>query len=169
MAIKVSYYINAPVESVFDHFKDPASDEGIGMEVVDAKATEEGVGTFMDWRVKVAGIPVWRGLEVLTDVVPNERIVEKSSSAMLGDFEYTFEPEGSGTRLTIERRARSFWALPPLANLVDFATTRTSRGYMDRVKAKLEPGPTVPRQRKPAASKPRKPAASKPQTPAASR
>ena len=166
MTMKVSYYIDAPVETVFDYFKDPASDDGLGVEVLEAKMTKEGIGTYLTWRVKVAGIPVWHGMDVFTDLVPNKHITEKSSSAMVGTWEYTFEPEKTGTRLTMEHRPRSFWGLPPLANLIDYGTTRMSRVYIDRVRPRIEANARkaeakVPGARKPAASKPRKPVAAR--------
>lgn len=139
MAMKVSYHVDAPVKTVFDFFKDPTSDDsGLGMEVLESKMTKEGVGTYLSWRMKVAGVPVWHGLEVMTDVVPNKHITEKSSSAMVGTWDYSFEPEGSGTKVTLEHRSRSLWGLPPLRNVIDFGTTRLSRVYIGRVKEKLE-------------------------------
>jgi hypothetical protein len=150
MVMKVSYHIDAPVESVYEYFKDPTSDASFGLEVLEAKETKEGVGTFLSWRMKVAGIPLWQGLEVITDVVPNKHITEKSSSAMVGTWEYGFEPKGSGTKVTLEHRPRSFWALPPMANLIDLATTRLSRAYIGRVKAKLEARPGSGPKKRPA-------------------
>lgn len=168
MTMKVSYHIDAPVEAVFDFFKDPASDSGFPrMEVLDSKPTKEGVGTYMSWRMKIAGIG-WEGFEVITDLEPNTHITEKSSSAMVGTWDYFFEPEGSGTKLTMEHRPRSVWALPLLGNLVDYGTTRMSHLYIDRVKAQLEK-PARPARRKPTATKPRKSAATKPPKSAASR
>ncbi|MGZ4493134.1 MAG: SRPBCC family protein [Nocardioides sp.] len=156
MAMKVDYYIDAPVESVFDFFKDPTSDTGFSkMEVLESKTTKEGIGTYLSWRVKLGGIP-WEGFEVITDLVPNRRISEKSSSAMVGSWEYTFEPEGSGTRLTMEHRPRSLWALPPLGNVIDYGTTRMSRLYIERVRAALKAQTALPSQRKPAATETRK-------------
>lgn len=163
MAAKMSYYIDAPVESVFDFFKDPSnqvdSPPFSGMEVHDARMTKEGVGSHYSWSVKMAGIPV-QGFEVVTDFVPNKHMTEMSSNAMVGTWEYTFEPEGSGTKLTMEHRQRSLWAVPPLRNLTDYATTRFSRSFIEAVKAQLETETTVPSQRKPAPTKSRKPAAS---------
>ena len=160
MAMKVSYHIDAPVESVFDFFKDPTSDTSFSrMEVLESKMTKEGVGTYLSWRVRIAGVP-WEGLEVITDLVPNQRITEKSSSAVVGTWEYLFEPEGSGTRVTMEHRPRSLWALPLVSNVVDYGTTRMSRAYIARVKAALATKPAVPGQRKPTATRPRKRAAS---------
>ena len=164
MPMKVSYHIEAPVETVFDFFKDPSNQVDYrpfsAMEVHDAKMTKEGVGTYYSWSVKMFGIPV-NGFEVFTDLVPNEHITEKSSNAMVGTWDYTFEPEGSGTKVTLEQQPRSLWALPPLRNLMDLAMPRMSRSFIDAVKAQLEAETTVPGQRKPAASKPRKPTASR--------
>lgn len=158
MVMKVSYHIEAPVESVFDFFKDPASDVDImGTEVLEAKATQEGVGTYLNWRLKIAGIP-WENFEVITDFQPNQHITEKSSSAIVGTWDYSFEPEASGTKVTMEHRPRSFWALPPLSNLVDYATTRMSHVYIGRVRAKLEAESATRGSRKPRVAKPPKPA-----------
>jgi hypothetical protein len=162
MAAKVSYHIDAPVESVFGFFKDPSNQVDSApfsaMKVHDAKETKEGVGSFYSWSVKMLGIPV-EGFEVFTDFVPNKHITEKSSSAMVGTWDYTFEPEGSGTKVTLEHRQRSFWALPPLRNLADYVTPRLTRSFIEAVKADLEAEPTGSSKRKPAATKPRKPAA----------
>ena len=162
MAATMSFYIDAPVESVFDFFKDPSNQVDAppfsDMEVHDAKMTKEGVGTHYSWSVKMLGIPV-EGFEVVTDFVPNQQITEKSSNAMVGTWEYTFEPEGPGTKVTMEHRQRWLWAVPPLRNLMDYAVPRLSRSFIEAVKAKIEAEPAVPSQRKPAATKPRKPAA----------
>ena len=95
-------------------------------------------------------------------MVPDKHITEKSSRAMVGTWDYDFEPEGTGTKVTMTHRPRSFWALPPMSNLVDLTTTRLSKSFVQHVKATLEgkdPGtgaPTVPRQQK-RTTKPRKP------------
>ena len=164
MAAKISCYIDAPVETVFDFFKDPSNQVDYppfsDMEVHDLKVSKEGVGTYYSWSVKMFGIPL-TGFEVFTDFVPNKHITEKSSNAMVGTWDYTFEPEGSGTKVTMEQHRRSVWALPPFKNLMDFAMPRMSRSFIEAVKAELETETKVPRQRKPAASKPRKRAASR--------
>ena len=164
MAAKLSYYIEAPVESVFDFMKDPGKTADIGpftLEVPEVKMTKEGIGTYMSWRTKIAGVVPVEGFDVFTDVVSNKRIVEKSSNAMVGTWEYTFEPEGSGTKLTMEHRPRSLWGVPPLKQLVDYGTVRMSRLYADELKSRIEAEAALPSQRKPTASKPRKRAASR--------
>lgn len=162
MVAKMTYYIDAPVEKVFDFFKDPRSQiespPFTDLKVHDVTMTEEGVGTHYSWVTKLAVIPM-TGFAVYTDFVPNERIVEKDSRAFVGEWEYTFASEGSGTRVTMEHRQRSLWSVPPLSNLVDYAVKRLSTFFIEGAKAKLEAGPAVPSQRKPAATKSRKVAA----------
>src|SRR5512139_2825291 len=144
MAGKISYYIDAPVETVFDFFKDPSNQVEYppfsDMEVHDLKMTKEGVGTFYSWSVKMFGVPV-NGFEVFTDFVPGKHITERCSNAMVGTWGYTFEPEGSGTKVTMEHSQRSLWALPPLKNLMDFAMSRLSGSFVEAVKAELEAEP----------------------------
>lgn len=144
MTMKVSYHIDAPVKTVFDYFMDPANDAGApGYEVLEAKMTKEGVGTYVNWRIKIAGVPGPQGFEVVTGYQPNKHITEKSSSAIVGNWDYSFEREGTGTKVTLEHRSRALWGVPPLRNMIDFGTTRMSRLYIDRVKARLETQPVV--------------------------
>ena len=134
----LSYHVDATVASVFDCFKDPTSDAAVGGEVVEAKMTKEGIGTYLHWRMKLAGVPVYEGFEVITDLVPNKHITEKSSRALVGTWDYSFEPDRGRWKVTMEHRPRSLWVLPPLSNLVDLTTTRLSKTYIGRVRPKLE-------------------------------
>jgi uncharacterized protein YndB with AHSA1/START domain len=164
MAAKMSYYIDAPVEKVFDFFKDPGnqieSPPFGSVKVHDVTMTTEGVGTHYSWTVRMAGIPM-RGFSVYTEFVPNERIVERDARAIVGEWKYTFAPEGTGTRLTMEHRQRSVFALPLVTNLVDYVTPRLSTRFVEALRAKLETGPTVPGQRKPRSTRTRKTVASR--------
>ncbi len=138
--MKRSIHIEAPVETVFDSFKDPAKFMELGpveTQVDDVRVTKEGVGTYMSWHTKIAGLPM-RGFDVYTDVVPNKHITERSSNAMVGTWDYDFEPEGSGTKLTLEHHAGSFWRIPPLRSLMDLVTERMSDTYMARLKDAIE-------------------------------
>lgn len=140
-----SIHIEAPVETVYDSFfdsiKDPEKWRDL-MEFVGAadevKVTKEGTGTYMSWHMKIAGLPVARGFDVLTDVVPGKHITERSSNAMVGRWEYDFEPEGSGTKLTMEHHPQSFWRIPPLRTLMDLATERMTDSFMARLKHLIE-------------------------------
>ena len=139
--MKRSIHIDAPVETVFDSFKNPATFmdlSPIDAQVDDVKVTKEGVGTYMSWHTKIAGLTVMRGFDVYTDVVPNKHITDRASNALVGTWVYDFEPEGSGTKLTMEHHPGSFWRVPPLRNLMDLATERMNDSFMARVKAAIE-------------------------------
>jgi uncharacterized protein YndB with AHSA1/START domain len=138
--VKRSIYIEAPVEKVFDVIKDPRYvPEGVTMhfDVTDVKLTGEGVGTYYRWVTKTPGLRI-EGFDVYTEFVPNQRITDKSSSAMVGDITISFEPEGSGTKLTMEGRPRSFWRFPPLRQLTDLFKGMTADRFLPAVKAEME-------------------------------
>lgn len=138
--MKQSIHIEAPVEKVFGSFKDPTKFWDLSpfdSHLDDVKVTKDGVGTYTSWHAKIYGLPV-RGFSVVTDVVPNKHITERSSNPLVGTWNYDFEPEGSGTKLTTEHRSDSFWRIPPLSNLVDLATERATASFMARVKDAIE-------------------------------
>ena len=135
-----SIHIEAPVERVFGAFKDPGRFWDlmpIHTQLDDVKVTKEGVGTYESWHGKIAGLPI-QGFEVLTEVVPNKHITSRSSNAMVGTWDYDFEPEGSGTKLTMEHHVESFWRIRPLRNLWDLAGERMTVSFMARLKDALE-------------------------------
>ena len=138
--MKRTIHIEAPVEKVFDRVKDPRYvPEGVTMhfDVTDAKLTDGGVGTYYRW---VSRTPVLRmeGFDVYTEFIPNQRITDRSSSSMAGDITISFEPEGSGTRVTMESRSRSFWRIPPLRQLTDLVKGMTAGQYLPAMKAEME-------------------------------
>lgn len=134
-----TYHIEAPVEKVFDFFADPRKGADLfePMEIRELRMTAEGTGTYASYHTRLVGVP-FDAFSVYTDVVPNKRITEKSSSAMVGTWDYAFEPEGTGTKVTMEHHSRSFWNLPVLRNLGDLATERMNESFMRRVKDRLE-------------------------------
>ncbi|HEX6931007.1 MAG TPA: SRPBCC family protein [Streptosporangiaceae bacterium] len=136
--MKRSFHIEAPVETVFEYLKDPTNDQDfLGYQIDDIKVTKEGVGTYYSWHAKIAGMPL-RGFEVVTEFNPNKHVTERSSNPMVGTWSYDLEPEGSGTKLTMEHKLDSFWRLPPLRNLIDLFTERMSGVYMRRVRKAIE-------------------------------
>ena len=134
-----TFHIEAPVETVFDFFFDPRKSADLfpSMEIREFITTEEGVGTYTGYHTKMAGLP-FDVFSVYTEVVPNKHITDKSSSALVGTWEYSFEPEGAGTTVTMEHHSRSFWGIPPLSNLGDLVTARMNESYMRRVKDRIE-------------------------------
>ena len=138
--MKRSIHIEAPVEKVFDVVKDPRYvPEGVTMafEVTDVKLTDEGVGTYYSWASKTPGLR-FEGFGVSPAFLPNQRITDRSSSSIVGDISISFEPEGSGTKLTMEGRPRSFWRFPPLKQLTDLVKGMTADRFLPAVKAEME-------------------------------
>ncbi len=142
--MRTVHHIEAPVEKVFDFFFDPRksadmSAGGLGEEIRDVTFIEGGTGSHYSWRMKMGGITLpFEGFEVYTDVVPNKHLVEKSSSAMVGTWDFTFEPEGTGTKVISEHHSRSLWSKPPLRSLVAFVEPRLSDAFMRQMKKRLE-------------------------------
>lgn len=142
----MTMHIDAPVEKVFPFFKDPKALADISVmetEYFDVKETRQGTGTFFSWRSKIAGIP-FEGFEVYTDVVPNKHITEKSSRAMMGTWDYDFEPEGKGTKVTMRHHPRSFWRLPPVSYLMALVQSRMMASFAPQVKERIETVGTKP-------------------------
>ena len=138
--MKRSIHIEAPVEKVFDFVKDPRNvPEGVTVpyEVMDVKLTEEGVGSYYGWASKTPGLR-FEGFDVYTEFIPNQRITDRSSWSIFGDFITSFEPEGSGMKLTMETRHRSFWRIQPLRQLADWGQSMASERFLSALKAQLE-------------------------------
>ena len=138
--MKRSIHIEAPVEKVFDFCKDPRNVLDVTaapFAVKDVKLTEEGVGTYYSWASKTPGLR-FEGFDVYTEFVPNQRITDRSSSGLPGDWTFSFEPEGSGMQLTAEVHHRSFWRIPPLGELVEWVQSPVAGRMLSAVKAKME-------------------------------
>lgn len=140
MTYEQSFHVEAPVAKVFDFFRDPTNwaalePEGVGFK--DVKVTEEGVGTHYSWAAKIGGVTL-EGFNVFTEFVPDRHITDKSSSSLEGTWTYSFEPDGSGTKLTVTNHVRSFWRLPPLERLLDWVAAKTHEPRFARLTAMLE-------------------------------
>ncbi|KRE53871.1 hypothetical protein ASG70_12375 [Phycicoccus sp. Soil748] len=75
---------------------------------------------------------------VFTEFVPNERIIDRWSTAVEGSETYSFEREGSGTRLTLSRERRSLWRLSVLDRLLARFEGREDEQALTRLKTRLE-------------------------------
>jgi len=140
MTYRKTIHVAAPVDNVFRFFSDPNNWHDVApgdIEFKDITLTREGVGTHYSWSAKILGFSM-EGLNVFTEFIPDRRITDKSSSSMEGTWTYSFEPEGTGTRLTFENRGRSVWRLPLLEQLLDRMTARTHEPRFAKLKAMLE-------------------------------
>ncbi len=145
--MKRSIHIEAPAEKVFDLLKDPRYlPEGarVDFEVTDVNLTDNGVGTYYSWVTKTPALRI-EGFNVYTEFVPNQRITDRCSWPFIGDMTISFEPEGSGMKLTLEAHPRSFWRIPPLRELTDLFKIRSGERLLSAVKADMEAqGPGMP-------------------------
>ncbi len=156
MSAKQSIYIDAPVEKVFDFCADPRKswstgpERFAGSELVDVRMSDKGVGSYYSWSMKIAGLRM-EGFDVYTEYVPNERITDRCSMSFAGTWTYIFEPEGSGTRLTMQRHPASVWRLAPVDWLVDrLLVAAMTKETLGKAKTALEaaavriPAPAAP-------------------------
>jgi carbon monoxide dehydrogenase subunit G len=140
MTYQQSIHIDAPVTKVFDFFRDPnnwAREAARGVSFQGVMLTQEGMGTHYTWVVKIAGISL-EGFDVFTEFIPNRRITDRSSSSLEGTWTYSFESDGSGTKLTVTNRVGSFLRLPLLEHLLDRMTAKTHDPVFKRLKVVLE-------------------------------
>ena len=144
MSASQSIYIDAPVEKVFDWVRNPrnwltlnpaaARREAIS----DAHLTEEGLGSYHVWSMKAVPGVRFEPFAVCTEFVPNKRIVDRWSLPFYGSYTYSFEAEGLGTRVTLQRHPRSVWRLRPLDRLVDQFEGPSNDRFLGLLKKRME-------------------------------
>lgn len=139
MSYTRAIHLDAPIEEVFEFFKNPSNWQQLahnGIVYKNVILTREGVGTTYEWVAKLAGVSI-SGFNVFTEFVPNMRITDRCSRAFEGTWTYTFQPDGSGTKLTCENRNASFWRFAPLSWLLDWATAKTHDPVMAELQARM--------------------------------
>lgn len=141
MAVTHSLYIEAPPERVFEFMMDPRNAIALAPEgrftITDIKMTPDGVGTYSSTKARFAGL-TFESFDVVTEAVPNQRIVEKSSAALNGTVITSFAAEGSGTRMTVDWEPRSFWRLSPIRTLMARMWVPRYDRVLGKVKETLE-------------------------------
>jgi len=100
--VERSITINAPVEKVFSYITDPSKEpewQSGAIEVRDIRG--QGVGQRYGWTYKIMGIS-FKGETEVTEYIPNQRYVHRSTGGIVSTFTFNFKAEGSGTRLDLE-------------------------------------------------------------------
>lgn len=97
MTITHGTHIEAPVEKVFNFFKDPNNWRELphADQLTEVTVTDEGVGTCYRVILPIPGIRI-RALGVFTEFIPNRRITDRSSLSLVGAVTFSFEPERAG-------------------------------------------------------------------------
>ncbi len=95
--------INAPVEKVFAFMEDPANLPAIWPSMVEVKniKPEPAGGYNYDWIYKMGGMHI-EGSSKTAEYEQNKRLVDKSSKGIESEFTWIYQPEGGGTKLTVE-------------------------------------------------------------------
>ena len=75
------------------------------------------VGNSYEWTFKMLGLPR-KGVTVITEYVPGERVVSRSFGAWEGTSTWTVEPEDGGAKATVQMEAR-FLPIPIIDRFVD--------------------------------------------------
>ncbi len=100
---KRNVHIDAAVEKVFDYVKDPhhffdAFPDGDRNTITSVTLTPEGVESAYAWKSAVFGFH-FDAVSTREDYIPNERIVDRSSTGPV--WTWTFEPDPAGTTLSL--------------------------------------------------------------------
>lgn len=73
-------------------------------------------GSVYEWSFKIAGVPQ-KGIQIITEYVPGERLAFRDFGAMESTGTMTFEPEDTGTRVTLDTEARL--TIPVIGRFLD--------------------------------------------------
>jgi uncharacterized protein YndB with AHSA1/START domain len=102
-----SIHIDAPVEKVFEHVQDPknfyaamaATSPQDPPKLLDVDVKPEGVGSTYQWTFHLWSLLYVGGTMTREEYVPNERIVDHSSTGPVWTF--TVTPDATGTTLSL--------------------------------------------------------------------
>ena len=137
-----SIYIDAPVERVYDYYKDPSNWAEIApswlhTEYTNLKLTPEITGTTFDTLGKVPGLPPMKGSAEFIDAEPNRRLVGRFGTETMT---FLFEPVGSGMVLTVldEREKLAVERVPLVGRLAEWVVDQLGVQWMHVLKAKME-------------------------------
>lgn len=123
----------------FGYVKNPANFNELmpSVRFTDVVLTPGGTGTTYRFETRLAGLPV-RGGGEYTEVEVNRRIHDETSIGMEGSFDYLFEPERDGVRVTVEHFPGRFWGVPRVGKLLADTYAREDRRVLEHLKDKLE-------------------------------
>jgi uncharacterized protein YndB with AHSA1/START domain len=137
-----SIHIDAPVGKVFACVSDPSNFNQLMPDVTfsDVVLTPNGVGTTYRFDTRVAGLPI-RGRGEYTAFTPDRHIHDDTTVASEGSFDWTFEAEDGGVRVTITHSPGKYWGLPVIGRLLAANYEQMDREVLARLKSRLEDHP----------------------------
>jgi uncharacterized protein YndB with AHSA1/START domain len=134
-----SIHIDAPVAEVFAYVKDPSNFNQLMPDVTfsDVSLMPDGVGTTYRFEARVAGLPI-RGQGEYTEFIPDRHIHDDTTVASEGSFDWTFEAEDDGVRVTITHSPGKYWSWPVIGRLLAANYEQMDRQVLARLKSVLE-------------------------------
>ena len=125
-----SVFVRAPVDKIFGFMDQPATLPEIWpglIEATDVQRLPNG-GKQWRWTYKMAGLP-YKGASEDLEWVENRRVVSKTIGGIDSTFVWTYEPEGEGTRVTVE--VEYTIPLPVLGKLAEALVVKLNENDMD--------------------------------------
>jgi uncharacterized membrane protein len=100
--IEKSIVIDAPVEKVFAFMAEPNNLLEIWPSLLEVRNVEPlpNGGYCYDWTYKMAGLR-FEGRAEWIEFVKDRRVVDRNESGIPSTFVWTYQPEGDGTRVTV--------------------------------------------------------------------
>jgi uncharacterized membrane protein len=134
-----SIHIDAPVGEVFAYVRDPSNFNQLMPDVAfsDVSLTPDGVGTTYRFETRVVGLPI-RGQGEYTEFIPDRRIHDDTTVASEGSFDWTFEAEDEGVRVTITHSPGRYWGWPIIGRLLAANYGQMDREVLARLKSVME-------------------------------
>ena len=129
--------IKAPVEKVFNYMTEPTDLPEIWPSMVetrDVKKLPNG-GTNFHWIYKMAGMR-FEGDNETKEFVPNQHVVTENKGSIPSTFDWTYQPDAGGTKLTVH--AEYTVPVPLLGKLAEPFIVRLNENEMDTLLSNLK-------------------------------
>lgn len=136
-----SIEIKAPVQQVFDYWKDPTHWPEVWPSMIEVKEAKgkTGLGTKFAWVYKMAGMK-FEGEGTFTKIEPNKRIEETTRGGIDSHFVWTFAQVDGGTRM--EAKVEYEIPIPIIGKMVEKAVLamneHEAEATLANLKSKLE-------------------------------
>ena len=129
--------INAPVEKVFDYWTEPANLPEYWPSVVEVKDRQRlpNGGNIFRWVYKMVGMR-FEGTSEDVEYIANQRTVTKNKGGIESTITMMFQPENSGTKLTVQTEYTV--PVPLLGKLAEAFIVKVNENETDLLLANLK-------------------------------
>ena len=129
--------INASAEKIFDYWTEPSNLPEFWPSVVEVKDRQRlpNGGNYFRWVYKMAGMR-FEGTSEDIEYVANQRTVTKNKGGIESTIRMTFQPEGDGTKVSLE--VEYTVPIPLLGKLAEAAVVKLNQNELELVLANLK-------------------------------